>query len=86
MITDTLKKINHLDQLKSRIWIDYLVSYDSTNVYQIWNLIFNKMIQTKNIIFDKKMIFNKDIEATKLELKKTQIVQNISLNQLAELL
>ena len=86
MITDILKKINHLDQLKSRIWINYLVNYDSTNVYWIWNLIFNKMIWTRDIIFDEKMIFDEDIEAARLELKKTQIAQNMSLDQLAELL
>jgi len=44
------------------------------------------MIQTRDVIFDKKLVFDEDIEAAKLELKKTQITQNISLDQLAELL
>jgi len=38
------------------------------------------MIQTRNVIFDEKMIFNEDIEAARLELKKTQIAQNMSLD------
>jgi len=38
------------------------------------------------VIFDKKIIFDKDIEAAKLELKKTQTAQNMSLDQLTELL
>ena len=86
MITDILKKINHLDQLKSKTWIDFLVSYNLTNVYQIWNSVFNKVIWTRDIIFNKEKIFDRDIKATRLELKKIQIAQNMSLDQLAELL
>ena len=78
MITDILKKINHLDQLKFRAWIDFLINYDSINIYQIWNSIFNKMIWTRNIIFDKKMIFDDNIEVARLEFKKIQIVQNMN--------
>ena len=72
MITDTLKKIKHLNQLKSKTWIDFLVSYDSTNIYQIWNSVFNKIIQTRDIIFDKEKIFDKDIKVARLKLKKIQ--------------
>ena len=56
------------------------------NVYQIWNPVFNKMIQTRNIIFNEKTVFDDNIETARLELKKTQIAQNMSLDQLAELL
>ncbi len=80
MITDALKKINYLNYLKSRIWINYLVSYDLINVYQIWNSVFNKIIQTRNIIFDEKMFFDENIKAARLEFKKTQTAQNMSLN------
>ena len=44
------------------------------------------MIQTRNVIFDEKIVFNDDIEAARLELKKTQTAQNMSLDQLTELL
>ena len=44
------------------------------------------MIQMRDVIFDKKMIFDEDIEAAKLDLKKAQTAQNMSLDQLAELL
>ncbi len=86
MITNVFKKINHLDWLKSRTWIDFLVSYNLTNVYRIWNSVFNRMIQTRDIIFDKKTIFDENIEAAKLKLKKTQITQNMSLDKLVKLL
>ena len=44
------------------------------------------MIQTRNIIFDKKIIFNNNIEAARLELKKIQTAQNMSFDQLIKLL
>jgi len=44
------------------------------------------MIQTRDIIFDKKTIFDENIEAAKLKLKKTQITQNMSLDKLVKLL
>ena len=43
------------------------------------------MIQTRDVILDEKMIFDEDIEAARLELKKVQTAQNMSLDQLAEL-
>ena len=80
MIIDMLKKINHLNCLKTRTWINFLVSYDSTNIYQIWNPVFNKVIQIRDVIFNEKLVFDGDIEAAKLELKKAQITQNMSLD------
>ena len=44
------------------------------------------MIQTRDVIFNEKMIFDEDIETAKLNLKKIQTAQNMSLDQLAELL
>src|SRR5436190_24332033 len=44
------------------------------------------MIQTRNVIFNEKKIFDDNIEAAKLEFKKTQTAQNMSLDQLAKLL
>ena len=86
MNTDALKKANRLNRLKSRAWIGYLVGYDSTNVYRIWNPVFNKVTRTRDVIFDERSVFDGDIEAAKLELKKAQTAQNMSLDQLAKLL
>ena len=44
------------------------------------------MIQTKDVIFDEKMIFDDVIKAARLEFKKTQTAQNMSFDQLVELL
>ena len=42
------------------------------------------MIQIKNIIFNELIIFDNDIEAAKLELKKTQTAQNMNFDQLVK--
>ncbi len=73
MTTETLKKINCFNQLKFKAWIDFLMKYDSINVYQIWNSVFNKIIWIRNVIFNEKTVFNKDIEAARLKFKKAQI-------------
>ena len=86
MTTDTFKKINHFDWLKFKAWINFLMRYDSTNVYWIWNSVFNKVFWTRNVIFDELMIFDDNIEVVRLELKKIQIVQNMSFDQLIEFL
>src|SRR5204863_1038895 len=62
------------------------MGYDSTNVYRIWNPVFNKVIRTRDVIFDEKIVFDGDVEAAKLELKKAETAQNMSLDKLAELL
>ena len=71
MIINALKKAKYLNYLKSRAWIDYLISYNLINVYQIWNSVFKKIIQTRDVIFNEKIIFNEDVETVKLKLKKT---------------
>ena len=86
MTTDALKKTKRLDRLKPKAWIGYLVGYDSTNIYQIWNPVFNRVIRTRDVIFDETKVFDGDIEAARLELKQAQTAQNMDLEQLAELL
>src|SRR5205809_4236756 len=43
------------------------------------------MIQTRNIIFNEKTVFNDNIEAARLELKKIQTAQNMSFDKLVKL-
>jgi hypothetical protein len=36
----------------SKAWIGYLVGYDSTNIYRIWNPVLKKVIRTRDVIFN----------------------------------
>ena len=37
MTSDAQKKAKQLRRLKPEAWIGYLIGYDSTNIYSIWN-------------------------------------------------
>ena len=70
MTIDVLKKANRLQRFNPKAWIGYLVRYDSTNVYRIWNPIINKVVQTRDVMFNKKETFNGDLETLKDDILK----------------
>ncbi|RBQ87196.1 hypothetical protein VDGD_20713 [Verticillium dahliae] len=61
MIPDALKKKNRLQRLELRGWIGYLIGYNSTNIYRIWNPLTNKVISTRDVTFNEKETFSGDI-------------------------
>ena len=73
MITDALKKANRLQRFSPKAWIGYLVRYNLTNVYQIWNPIINKVVQTRDVMFNKKETFNGDLETLKDDILKIHL-------------
>ena len=67
-------------KLNPRAWIGYLVGYSSTNIYRIWNPLANKVISTRDVIFNEEELFSGNIEAL-----KTDCI-NIRLDELQRLL
>src|SRR5205085_7723147 len=65
MTANALKKTNRLQRLNPKAWIGYLVGYNSTNVYRIWNLVFNKIILSRDIVFNENEMFNGSIKTLK---------------------
>ncbi len=59
--TDALLKRNRMRKLDPRNWIGYLVGYNSTNIYRIWNPRTNKIIRTRDVVFDEDQIFSGSI-------------------------
>ena len=49
MTSDAQKKAKRLQRLKPKAWIGYLVGYDSTNIYRIWNPTLNKVFRTRHM-------------------------------------
>jgi hypothetical protein len=84
-------------KLKSRAFVDYLVDYNSTNIFRVWNSEKEDVSDYRDVIFDESElydIYNKDDSLVTLEKtleKKSQIeLQNertmkISINQLIDL-
>ena len=52
-------------KLEPRAWIGYLVGYSLSNIYRIWNPITNRVISVRDVVFNEKEIFNRDIQALK---------------------
>ena len=65
MTARALKKALRLKRFEPKAWIGYLIGYDSTNVYRIWNPIENKVIRSRDVIFDESTVFDGKIETLK---------------------
>ena len=53
-----VKQIKKGDKLAPYILIGHLVSYNLTNIYYIWILSLYKVIQTRDITFNKNSFYN----------------------------
>jgi len=65
LTSDALKKSNRLQRLNPKAWIGYLVGYSLTNIHRIWNPLANKVISTRDVVFDEGEVFSGNIEALK---------------------
>ena len=73
MTANALKKTNCLQRLNPKAWIGYLVRYNLTNVYWIWNPVFNKIVLTWDVVFNKHEMFNGSIEALKDDIRELDL-------------
>ena len=80
MTTAAQKKSNRLDRLSPKAWIGYLIGYDSTNIYRIWNPVQNRVILTRDVIFNEEEVFPGQTQELMDELR------HVNLEELAELL
>ena len=80
LTTETLKKSNRLQRFNPKAWLGFLVGYDSTNNYRIWNPKLNKVISTRDVIFDEDALFDGDIKRLQDDLL------HINLDELTALL
>ena len=80
MTTDALKKANRLKRFNPKAWIGYLIGYDSTNVYRVWNPVVNEVVRTRDVIFNEYETFSGDLQTLKDDMLK------IRLDELSKLL
>ncbi|EED11485.1 hypothetical protein TSTA_007750 [Talaromyces stipitatus ATCC 10500] len=77
-----LKK-NRLQCFNLRAWVDYLVGYDSTNVYRIWNPSTGRIVRARDVIFNKDEVFSEDIQDIKDDLLHVSVEElTILLNKI----
>ncbi|RYP32481.1 hypothetical protein DL768_011137 [Monosporascus sp. mg162] len=61
MTAAAMKKEQRLQKLNPKAWIGFLVGYRSTNIYEIWNPLINKVIAIRDVLFNEKATFSGDI-------------------------
>ena len=65
MTNNTLKKTNYLNKLELNTQISYLISYNSINIYYVWNLKLNKVIYVRDVTFNEDKFYNNDLNSFK---------------------
>jgi hypothetical protein len=63
-------KKDRAQKLNPKAWIGYLVGYNSTNIYRIWNPRTNKIVVIRDVTFNEKELFNGDLQKLKDDLLK----------------
>jgi hypothetical protein len=58
-------KSNRKQRLNPKAFIGYLVGYNSTNIYRIWNPVTNRVIITRDVLFNESEFFSGDIQHIK---------------------
>ena len=74
------QKTNHLQRFNPKAWIGYLIGYSSTNIYRIWIPQLNKVISTRDVVFNEEERFTGDLEKLKDD------VREVDLEELAKVL
>ena len=69
MTTSAKVKKNRLQRLEPRAWIGFLVGYNSTNIYRIWNPSTNRIMVTRDVTFNEKDLFNGNLDDLSNDLR-----------------
>lgn len=65
MTTVAQRKQRRLHKLDPKAFLGYLVRYQSTNIYKIWIPLLNKVISTRDVIFNEDEVFPGTVEQLK---------------------
>jgi hypothetical protein len=68
MTVDAQEGNNKRQRLNPRAFLGYLVGYDSTNIYRIWNPVTNSIVRTRDVTFNENEVFPGTVEGLKNDL------------------
>jgi hypothetical protein len=80
LTTKYMKKEKRLQRYHPKAWIGFLVGYDSTNVFRIWNPKLGIVVSARDVIFNEDEVFDGDLDKLRNDLATTTI------DEIAELL
>lgn len=81
MTKDAMAKRKRRQKLNPRAWIGYLVGYQSTNIYRIWNPWLGEVFSTRDVIFNEDEYFQGDLEQLKDDIRELNREELINLLQ-----
>ena len=64
-------KRQRLRRMDPKAWIGYLIGYKSSNIYRIWIPAMNKVISTRDVIFNEDEFYTPNSERLKEDLLHT---------------
>ncbi len=76
MTSSLLKKIDvstRDNKLRSRAFVDYLIDYNSTNIFPVWNLEKDNVSDYKDVIFDESELYNSYNQNDQQMLQKEKV-------------
>uniref|UniRef100_A0A093V6S6 Copia protein n=1 Tax=Talaromyces marneffei PM1 TaxID=1077442 RepID=A0A093V6S6_TALMA len=80
LTTKYMKKEKRLQRYHPKAWIGYLVGYDSTNIFRIWNPKLGVVVSARDVIFNEDEVFDGNLDKLRNDLATTTI------DEIAELL
>jgi hypothetical protein len=69
------RKVKRGDKLKSQTMIRYLLSYDSTNIFRIWVLSKERVMRTRDVVFERQHLMKDDDEPEKLSEEAERLIE-----------
>ena len=87
MTADAHERKNRRQKLNPKAWIGYLVGYNSTNIYRVWNPLTNDVIAVRDVSFNEDEFFSGNVKDLKDDLLHTSeeqlaaLLRDVRLNQ-----
>jgi hypothetical protein len=69
------RKVKRGDKLESRTMIGYLVGYDSTNIFRIWIPSKERVMRTRDVVFERQHLMKDDDEPEKLSEEVERLIE-----------
>jgi hypothetical protein len=73
------EKIQRTDKLAPRAHISYLIGYESTNIFRVWISRLNKVLSSRDVIFDESRLYNPNEDTDDLHLYEREVIEVIEL-------
>ena len=75
------KDLKKADRLRSRIRLGYLLGYDSTNIFRIWVPELDRVVRTRDVVFDWAILYKDDRTGREEDQDLREVVRLLDVEQ-----